>query len=90
MQQPQQPSITVSAPILLKILMTVKRSHEDLQESILTNLVKGEITELIRTIEDEVLTPKWSRIVNDEVETVFKDAIKPKLVDDDRKDVKTK
>lgn len=73
MQQPvvNQPRIEVSAPILLKILTTVKRAHKDSQGTVLDELVNTEITELINRLEDEVLTPKWSREVQTEVDRVF-------------------
>lgn len=70
--EPQQPAITVSAPILLKTLLSVKRGLED--PDVLDCVKKQtlpEITELARQLEDEVLSPKWTRQVRTEVDRVF-------------------
>ena len=77
-QQPQQPAVSVSAPILLKILTIVKKSQQGYPE-VLPEIIDGEINELIRMLEYEVLTPKWAEIVKKEVSDYLDKSTKAQL-----------
>lgn len=66
-----QPRITVSAPILLKTLTTIKRAWDLEDKEAMQNILTTEVETLTRIIEDEVLSPKWTRVVKDEVDKVF-------------------
>ena len=72
--------MTVSAPILLRTLKAVKQSIDDDRQDILSGSLMKEVGELVRQIEDEVLTPRWTRLVNAEVGKMFE--AKPKLVEE--------
>ena len=70
-QVPQVPTIVVSAPILLRMLTIVKHAHIQDDSVSMEMLINTEITQLSEKIADEVLTPKWKREVDKEVEKFF-------------------
>lgn len=70
---PVVPAITVNAPVLLKTLTILRRAILEKNERVLDGPAMKEVEEICRQIEDEVLSPKWTRQVKEEVIKVFKE-----------------